>query len=84
MKDSNGNELEREDFYKTKKGFVITTKDRKTWQIDCPDGTHHYGAGIGADKLAMFFMLLGMGHDIEYAMNIACQKTRIRGKHRKE
>lgn len=36
------------------------------------------------DKLAMFFMLLGMGHDIEYAMDIACHKTRKYGKYREE
>lgn len=84
MKDSKGNEIQREVPYKTRNGFVVTTKDRKTWQIACPDGTQHYGAGIGADKLAMFFMLLGMGHDIDYAMNLACQKTRKYGKYRKE
>ena len=82
MRDSKRNEIVRDEPYKTKKGFVVTTKDRETWQIACPDGTEHYGAGIGADKLAIFFMLLGMGHDIEYAMDIACHKTRKYGKHR--
>lgn len=84
MKDKEGNEIKRDEWYKTKNGFVVTTKDRETWQIDCPDGTYHFGAGIGADKLAMFFLMLGMGHDIDYAMKISCEKTRKYGKHRED
>lgn len=75
-----GEEIIREQKTWTEKGFVITTKDRKNWQIRYPNGIERYG-GCTTEKLATFFLLLGIGHTLEQADEIAFHKTRIQGKY---
>ena len=76
-----GEVIKREDKTWTETGFVITTKDRKNWQIRYPNGEETYG-GCSTEKLAIFFLLLGMGHTLEEADDIAFHKTRLRGKYK--
>jgi len=71
-----GEEIKREQKRWTEKGFIITTKDRKNWQIRYPDGTERYG-GCSTEKLATFFLLLGMGHTLEEADEIAFEKSKL-------
>ena len=82
MKDKNGKEIKRNKPTCTKTGFVFTSKDGRDWEIRFPDGTERYGGNTSHEKVAMFFLLLGMGHDLEYAKELAFHKTKRWGNHR--
>jgi len=82
MKAKDGETIKRKKAVSTKTGFVLTSKDGKEWQLDFPDGTSRYGGNTTAPKVAIFFLMLGLGHDIDYASEVAFHDTKLRGKHR--
>jgi len=82
MKDENGKQIQREKAVSTKTGFILTSKDGKEWQMDFPNGSSRYGGNTSASKIAIFFLMLGLGHGIEYASEVAFHETKLRGKHR--
>jgi len=82
MKDKKtGKTLKREKPKKTKQGMVFTSIDNKHWQIEYPDGEGRYGGNTTSERVAIFFLLLGMSHTLENAREIAFHKTNLRGKH---
>lgn len=85
MKDrKTGKELIRDKETCTKTGIVLTSKDYKKWQIryPTPEGDDkRYGGSTTTKRLAIFFLLLDMGHTLEDADDIAFHKTRLRGKY---
>jgi len=78
----NKSKLIRKKPIKTRQGLVFTTKDYKHWQIRYPsDDDYRYG-GATSERVAIFFLLLGMGHTLNDADEIAFRKTRTRGKYK--
>jgi hypothetical protein len=84
MKDADGNDIKRAKAICTKTGFVFTSDDGKDWQIRFPDGTERYGGNTSHEKVAIFFLLLGIGHDLNYAKEVAFHETKLYGKYRKK
>jgi len=74
--------LIREKPIKTKRGMIFTSNDNKHWQIRYPDGDYRYGRSTTSERVAIFFILLGMGHTLDDADKIAFHKTRTRGKYK--
>lgn len=66
----------REDPICTKTGFILYSADGKDWQLQYPDGGYRYG-GATAEKVAIFFLCLGMGHTLDKADEIAFGSTRL-------
>lgn len=78
--EQDGKTLERKEFKKTKTGIILTSNDGKIWQLDypVPEGFHRYGATATAERVAMFFLLLGMRHSLEEADKIAFMETKTK------
>ena len=76
-----GIKLKRKKPTSTTQRMVFTTKDNQHWQIRYPNGKERYGACTTSERVAIFFILLGMGHTLEGADEIAFHKTRTRGKY---
>ncbi len=75
--EENGKVLERKEPLSTKRGIVFRSKDGKSWQIDFPypnEKDHRYGNAT-AERVAVFFLCLGMGHSLEEADRIAFKET---------
>jgi len=87
MIDKNGNEMKRTKAVSTRTGLIFYSKDNKEWQIDFPEDSdeggrsYRYGGNTTCEKIAMFFLALSMGHDIDRAHDIAFHETKIRGKY---
>lgn len=82
MVEKKGKKIKRKKPTKTETGLVFTSKDCKKWQIRYPDGNKRYG-GATSERVAIFFLLLGTGHSLENADDIAFRKTRKRRKKKK-
>lgn len=67
-------EEKREKGIDTKKGIIFYSKDGKDWKIKYPEGEPRYG-GATAERVAIFFLLLGMGHSLDEADRIAFKET---------
>lgn len=73
-----GNEkLVRKKAVNTKSGLILYTKDFKDWKINYPDpeGNDIRYGNVTHERLAMFFLLLGSGHSLEEADEIAFKHT---------
>lgn len=73
----NGKVIQRNEPLSTKNGIVFTSKDGKSWQIDYPSpkGDDHRYGNATAERVAIFFLCLGMGHSMEEADRIAFNET---------
>lgn len=72
-------EESRKGWRKTKKGIVFTSKNGKIWQIKYPEGEPRYGNAT-AERVAIFFLLLKMGHSLEEADRIAFEETKTKSR----
>jgi hypothetical protein len=66
----------REDPISTQTGFILYSADGRDWKLQYPDEGYRYG-GATAEKVAIFFLCLGMGHTLDKADEIAFGSTRL-------